>query len=77
MAAGDLDGDGDVDAVASFAAGGRIAWYENLGGDFGDPALNERLISNLADPSSVAIADLDGDGDLDVVSTSSSGSVTR
>jgi len=71
---GDLDGDGDVDALASDILTDKIVWYENVGagkGDGGGVFRAEQLISIAADgPISVYTADLDGDGDLDVLSAS-------
>jgi len=67
--AADVDGDGDMDALAASFYGDTIAWYENedgLGG-FG-PA---RVLSTSADGAfSVHAADVDGDGDMDVLSAS-------
>jgi len=67
--AADVNGDGALDVLS--AAGGRhkIAWFENLGGEwqFGP----ERIITAQVDwASSVHGADLDGDGDIDVLSAS-------
>jgi hypothetical protein len=67
--AADLDGDGDLDAIASSSLDGEIAWYENADGtgSFGP----QQVISTLADsPRSVFAADVDGDGDTDVLSAS-------
>jgi len=66
--AADLDGDGDIDPLAADFLGGndKIAWFENDGGT--PPTFTERVVaSGLADPQSIATADMDGDGDLDVV----------
>ncbi len=63
----DLDGDGDMDILASsqgFAP--KIFWYENTDGlgNFGD----RQLIGEHTNISwSLSAADMDGDGDLDVV----------
>ncbi|WP_425237268.1 FG-GAP-like repeat-containing protein [Ulvibacterium sp.] len=74
---GDLDGDGDLDVlVTSF---NKISWYPNDGLTFFGtqriPAIfgAERIINGfLTGASRVAVADLDGDGDLDVLSAVSS-----
>ncbi|MBW2702714.1 MAG: VCBS repeat-containing protein [Deltaproteobacteria bacterium] len=65
----DLDGDTDMDVIAGLGAGDKIVWYENLDGLglFGA----ERVITTATNgPTSVFLADLDGDLDLDVLSTS-------
>jgi hypothetical protein len=70
VAAGDVDGDGDLDVLSASFYDGKIAWYENTNGrgSFGP----QQVISTLARGAlSVASADVDGDGDLDVLSTSS------
>ena len=58
----DLDDDGDLDAVTWGAAS---AWYENIGGQFGEP----RYITKES-PRKVSVADMDGDEDVDIVLTS-------
>ena len=68
--AADIDGDGDLDAVAAFPATDEIAWFENTDGlgAFG-PA---RVVTAEADiVLHTHAADLDGDGDTDVLSASS------
>lgn len=68
--AADVDGDGDIDILASFAIfDSDVRWYENVdgAGSFG-PA---QLISTAVEEArAVYAADLDGDGDLDVLSAS-------
>ncbi|MCG8331351.1 MAG: T9SS type A sorting domain-containing protein, partial [Chitinophagales bacterium] len=67
--AGDLDNDGDIDALSASRSDNRIAWYENEDGNgtFG----NQKIINTeLIGPRAVHAADLDGDGDLDVLSAS-------
>ena len=65
--AGDVDGDGDPDAVS--VSDDKITWHENIDGKgkFGEPQV-------IAIPTiriwSVNTGDLDGDGDLDVLSGS-------
>jgi len=80
VAAADLDGDGDLDALSASIGDDRIAWYKNLGPDDGSgfcsvvtPACfgSQQTISIAADGArSVTTADIDGDGDIDVVSAS-------
>jgi hypothetical protein len=61
----DLDGDKDLDVLASSLIDDEIAWYQNNGsGTFGE----QRIISDTANgPESIHAADLDKDGDLDVL----------
>ncbi|MCA9504263.1 MAG: VCBS repeat-containing protein [Myxococcales bacterium] len=67
--AADLDGDSDLDVLSSSITDDKIAWYANTNGSgsFGP----QQVISTLADlPRSIAVADVDGDSDLDVLSAS-------
>lgn len=67
--AADVSGDGYIDVLSASAADDRITWYENDEGVL--TFATARTISTLADgPRDVAVADIDGDGDLDVVSGS-------
>ncbi len=64
----DIDGDGDLDMLASSTVTDQIVWVENLGGgSFGSESL---VSAALNQPLAVAAADLDGDGDTDVLSAS-------
>jgi hypothetical protein len=73
--AADLDGDGDPDVLSASRFDDKIAWYENLGGgDFGDPTLNQQVITTDAPGAASVYAvdlDQDADGDLDVLAASS------
>jgi RHS repeat-associated protein len=66
VVAADLDGDKDLDVLAS-STNQTIAWYENDGsGGFAvQPAIYTGSVGGAVD--SVVAADLDGDGDLDVL----------
>lgn len=65
----DLDGDTDLDVIATSPSNGEIVWHENLDGqgNFGSRV----IISTAAlAPVSVIAVDIDGDMDLDLVSAS-------
>jgi hypothetical protein len=64
LATGDLDGDGDIDLVASSVAPSSIAVIENRGAyGFGDPAYV--LVGH--DPHCVTVGDVDSTRSLDLV----------
>ncbi len=66
----DIDNDGDLDIVWSDKTSSYVAWLENNGAT--NPTFTEVLIeSGYNFASIIAVADMDGDGDLDVVSGSS------
>lgn len=64
----DIDGDNDLDVLASLVPANLIVYYQNDGnGNFSD----RKVISDLVHgPHCVYAADLDGDGDNDVLSAS-------
>lgn len=72
--AGDLDGDGDIDIVAtSWRNPGRVAWFEN----HGDPQgkwTRHMLKNNWRSANQVIIADLNGDGRPDIAACAEHGS---
>jgi hypothetical protein len=65
LAAGDLDGDGDVDLVAAGGSAGLRALRNDGAGRFPEIA----ALPGTGRPSSLTLADLDGDGRLDVALT--------
>jgi len=71
----DLDGDGDLDVLASSYA--QISWYKNINGSgaFGEQILIAQNTGELG--LSVSASDIDGDGDLDILSTFIDGSPTQ
>ena len=64
MALGDLDGDGDLDAVITNSDAAQEVWLNDGSGDYGSAAHD---IFGAGNGNSVALGDVDGDGDLDVV----------
>ncbi|MCP3958924.1 MAG: DUF11 domain-containing protein, partial [bacterium] len=66
VAAADVDGDGDLDALATAAQTDEVSWYENSGdGTFVEHVLDD----GLGGAWGLDAADLDGDGDTDVLAT--------
>ena len=63
VAAGDLDGDGDYDLVATTIPQGAIYWYEQQSSGW----VKHPIMTGQGDSYDVETADMDGDGDLDIV----------
>jgi hypothetical protein len=67
--AGDVDGDGDLDALSASNSDDKIAWYENVGGG-GTSWVLHTITTGANFAVVVSAADVDGDGDLDALSAS-------
>jgi len=63
--AADLDGDGDLDVLATAHDNGRVTWWENVAGN-GTIWLEHNIDASFDSAASAFTADIDGDGDLDV-----------
>ena len=64
VVAADLDGDSDIDVVATDFVDDMVPWYENDGsGSF----IKQTIDANLDGAYPAHIADVDGDGDTDVL----------
>ena len=59
--AADVDGDGDLDALAVSGEDGFVAWYQNVLGD-GTSWASNSISSTPSGPRSLFAADVDGDG---------------
>jgi len=68
--AGDLDGDGDMDVVATSNNWNRVMWWQNNGGPVETWSVSD-LARDFPNAWPLVLADLDDDGRLDVVSGAS------
>ena len=66
----DIDGDSDMDILASYAMDDRVAVYKNLDGN-GNFGSMEVLASNTDGAFDCIAFDLDGDNDMDLISSAS------
>jgi fibronectin type 3 domain-containing protein len=62
----DLDGDGDMDILATSKDDDKILWFENTDGT-GTFGPQQEIISSVDGPQCVYSSDLDNDGDADVI----------
>ncbi len=65
--ADDIDNDGDMDVISAFSSLDIIVWYENLDGN-GDFGVQQMIATNVHNPTSSYLVDMDNDGDIDVLS---------
>lgn len=66
--AGDIDGDGDLDAIVAAHNNNDILWYENTDGE--GNFSSKTITSNFSGVAKVFLDDIDNDGDLDVIAAS-------
>lgn len=76
IAAGDIDGDGDLDIAGTTFFDDNIRWWENTDGA-GTGWSVHTISSTLVRPRSVALADINQDGLLDAVTTGYISEVVR
>jgi lysophospholipase L1-like esterase len=70
---GDLDGDGDLDLVATgWGPSGRLDWFQNQGNPK-DRWQRHAIKENWPNAVTVILADLDGDGRLDIAASAERG----
>ena len=74
IAAHDWDRDGYVDVAAACHGDGTVYWFRNQGGSFG---IQEVVLSDLVQATSVFAADLDSDGDGDILSVGLSSNIIK
>jgi hypothetical protein len=67
---GDIDGDGDIDVIATGYDSGRMTWWENSGGA-GETWVAHGVATGYAGAWPVEPVDMDCDGDLDLLSCAS------
>ena len=73
---GDLDGDGDLDVIATGCSGGQpntgeVCWFENGGDPKGE--WKKHLLKHYSGAAQVIVMDLDKDGRLDIAASSEEG----
>jgi len=66
VTAADLDGDGDMDVLATSASNDLLVWYENLDG-LGTFSNQHIISSTIINPYKAIAVDVDSDNDLDII----------
>jgi uncharacterized repeat protein (TIGR01451 family) len=66
----DIDGDGDLDLIASSNGYTLAAWYENVDGAGSFGPKKTIYSGQITAPTTIYAGDIDGDGDMDVVCAS-------
>lgn len=66
----DVNGDGDLDLVASFSIDDKISWFQNDGS--GNFILENIITTETDNPIRIFAADINGDDNIDILSCSSS-----
>ena len=62
----DIDGDDDIDLVATMASSGAVTWWSNDDGSGGNWT-SHTVATGFTSAESVCVTDVDGDSDLDVI----------
>lgn len=73
LSTADLDGDGDIDILATSQTDDLVVWFENLNG-LGSFSIAKIITTETDNPKDVIATDIDGDGDKDVVVSSNNNS---
>lgn len=70
----DVDGDMDLDIVASSYSGGELVWYENQrGGTDEAPTFSRHIIATIPGPYALVLGQMDDDAELEAIATSAGG----
>ena len=65
----DIDGDGDLDLIASVFLEDKVVWYKNIDG-LGNFSSKINIATQINEAKSIFVEDIDGDNDFDVISSS-------
>lgn len=70
----DVDGDRDLDIVATSYSGGELVWFENLrDGPNEAPAFTRHVVASLPGPYALQLGQMDGDAEMEAVVTTATG----